>query len=88
MKTGAKIDRRELAICKRRGHDQSLLREDWKRCKWCGMWLREVTTIEESEQEPPKEEQSPLEGLEAMIGERNARRAKKPDAVKKQRGKT
>jgi hypothetical protein len=29
-----------------------------------------------------------LEGLEAMIGERNARRAKKPDAVKKQRGKT
>jgi hypothetical protein len=52
------------------------------------MWLREVTTIEESEQEPPKDEQSPLEGLEAMIGERNVRRAKKPDAIKKQGRKT
>jgi len=51
------------------------------------MWLREVTTIEESEQEPPKEEQSPFEGLEARFSERNARRAKKPDAVKKRGGK-
>jgi hypothetical protein len=30
-------------------------------CKWCGMWLRELHTIEEREDEPPQDEQSPFE---------------------------
>jgi hypothetical protein len=52
----------ELAICKRRGHEEgvALLSGGWKQCKWCGMWLREVRTIEEREDEPPKDEQNPL----------------------------
>lgn len=55
------INPQELEICKRRGHEiKGLSRERWKRCKWCGMWLREVTTIEEREDDPPKEEQDPL----------------------------
>ena len=55
------VNRKELAICKRRGHDSVLLGDQWQRCKWCGMWLRSVTTIEEREDEPPKDEQSPFE---------------------------
>ena len=56
------IDRAELAICKRRGHDaQGVgMAAGWAQCKWCGIWLREVRTIEEREDEPPKEEQNVL----------------------------
>ncbi len=54
------INRDELAICKRRGHDAGLLGEDWSLCKWCGTWLRELRTIEEREDEPPKSRQNPL----------------------------
>jgi hypothetical protein len=32
----------------------------WAQCKWCGTWLREVRTIEEREDAPPKKEQSSL----------------------------
>ena len=54
------INAEELAICRRRGHDARLLTEDWSECKWCGMWLREVRTIEEREDEPPEAQQNPL----------------------------
>ncbi len=56
------IGRDELAICKRRGHDALGLgiREGWSQCKWCGIWLREVRTIEEREDDPPADEQDPL----------------------------
>jgi hypothetical protein len=49
------INRRELAICKRRGHE-GFVREGWMQCKWCGTWQREVRTIEEREDEPPEDE--------------------------------
>jgi hypothetical protein len=55
----------DLAICRRRGHDVSPLSEDlWTRCKWCGMWVRVVSTVEEREDEPPAHEQSPLSRME------------------------
>ncbi len=56
------INRGELAICKRRGHDVVLIGigQRWKQCKWCGIWLREVRTIEEREDDPPNDEQDPL----------------------------
>jgi hypothetical protein len=54
------VNHDELAICKRRGHDSGLVFDQkWKPCKWCGIWLREVHTIEEREAEPPPDEQSP-----------------------------
>jgi hypothetical protein len=54
------VNRDELAICKRRGHDLGIaFDQKWKQCKWCGMWLRQVHTIEEREDEPPADEQSP-----------------------------
>jgi len=49
------INRKELAICKRRGHAGDI-REGWTQCKWCKTWLREVRKIEEREDEPPEEE--------------------------------
>lgn len=58
------INPEELAICKRRGHELAhTWGRRWKQCKWCGMWLREVRTIEEREDEPPKDEQDPLGSL-------------------------
>ena len=55
------VNRDELAICKRRGHDGLVgFGDGWTRCKWCGLWLRAVRTIEEREDEPPKDEQNPF----------------------------
>lgn len=55
------IDLTELAICRKRGHKFPLLAPNkWEQCTWCKMWLREVKTIEEREDEPPKEDQNPL----------------------------
>lgn len=55
------VNQEELAICKKRGHEYSHIHGDqWAQCEWCGMWLREVRTIEEREDDPPKSEQSPL----------------------------
>ncbi len=49
----------EATICKWRGHDAGIgIRLGWAQCKWCGMWLREVRTIEEREDAPPEEEKS------------------------------
>ena len=55
------IDPVERAICKRRGHSYAAIQEGWTQCEWCGIWLRQVRTIEEREDEPPKHEQSPFE---------------------------
>jgi hypothetical protein len=38
-----------------------MLDDQWQRCKWCGLWLRQVVTVEEREDKPPKHEQSPFE---------------------------
>jgi hypothetical protein len=50
------VSRKELALCKRRGHEPHLS-DKRQQCPWCGIWLRTVTTIEEREDEPPEEEQ-------------------------------
>lgn len=56
------INREELTVCRRRGHDVISvgLRQAWTQCRWCGMWLREVVTMEEREDTPPESEQSPF----------------------------
>ena len=56
------VNPEELAICRRRGHDAppAIFSEGWIQCKWCGMWLRQVRTTEEREDEPPKDEQMPM----------------------------
>jgi hypothetical protein len=58
------INTKELAICKRRGHEPPGLGDGWRQCKWCGIWQRTVSTIEEREDEPPKDEQSVFQRLE------------------------
>jgi hypothetical protein len=68
------VNREELEICKRRGHSPHLDSE-WQRCRWCGLWLRAVTTIEEREDEPPEEEKSPFQTVLDMDAE--AQRKKK-----------
>jgi hypothetical protein len=56
------INREELAICERRGHNAgSFIDHGWGQCKWCGLWLREVRVIEKREDEPPENEKSPLQ---------------------------
>jgi hypothetical protein len=56
------INADELAICKRRGHDLFGIgmQDTWRQCKWCGIWIREVHTLEEREDEPPHDEQNPF----------------------------
>ena len=50
------INRKELAICKRRGHSGTDYGEGWMQCKWCGIWRRRVVEVEEREDEPPEGE--------------------------------
>ena len=50
------INKKELAICKRRGHDRPAHSRGWTQCKWCRVWRRVVSTIEEREDEPPEAE--------------------------------
>lgn len=57
------VNKKELATCKRRGHESRGLSDGWKQCKWCGIWSREVRTIEECEDEPPKDEQDAFDKL-------------------------
>ena len=59
------VNKKELAICKRRGHGVPALGAGWAQCKWCGLWLREVRSMEEREDAPPVDEQNPLAKLEA-----------------------
>ena len=55
------IDPDELKICQQRGHNTEIsLGAQWVPCRWCGMWLREVRTIEERPDEPPADQQNPL----------------------------
>jgi len=55
------VDRDELAICRRRGHaPDTSLDKGWTRCKWCGMWLRQMNVVQEREDDPPEEEQNKL----------------------------
>ena len=63
------VNPEELAICKRRGHEPLGLDPKWRRCTWCGIWLRTVSTIEEREDEPHEDEKSPLELLGEMAKE-------------------
>ena len=39
----------ELDICKKRGHDITVLEQEWLPCAACGMWVRELRVIEERE---------------------------------------
>jgi hypothetical protein len=50
------VDENELEICRRRGHGAGILTPEWNRCKWCGMWVREVRMIEERIEDPPRNE--------------------------------
>ncbi len=53
------INQDALEICKTRGHDApglGLFPNKWTKCKWCGMWVRELRTIEERTDEPPENE--------------------------------
>jgi hypothetical protein len=53
------VNQGELEICRRRSHDLALTYEGrWTQCRWCGLWVRDVHTREEREDEPPKDEQS------------------------------
>jgi hypothetical protein len=58
-----KIDQKELAICRKRGHEW-VSESSWTPCKYCGMWLRKVCTIEERDTRPPEEEISTLHHLQ------------------------
>jgi hypothetical protein len=55
------INHEELAICRRRGHVTPFsLKAGWLQCEKCGMWLRDVVTREEREDEPPENERNPV----------------------------
>jgi hypothetical protein len=63
------INKEELVICRRRGHAISILdKEVWARCKACGIWVREVRTIEEREDTPPKNERNLLLEIQRKVG--------------------
>jgi hypothetical protein len=66
------INQEELAICRRRGHNTPVLRHayGWVQCEQCGMWLREVTTLEEREDDPPAAEISTFHKMSRTVKER------------------
>jgi hypothetical protein len=75
------INREEYAVCQRRGHDAPHRSDGWSQCKWCGIWRRPVTTMEEREDEPPEEEmdtafrsQRHLENMKREIDKRERRK--------------
>jgi hypothetical protein len=64
------VDQKELEICRRRGRVPRAERPAlWSRCKWCGMWVRTVTTIEEREDDPPEKQRDPSYALAEKIDE-------------------
>jgi hypothetical protein len=74
------IKRKEVAICKRRGHNPQGHDISWERCKYCGMWTRTISTIEEREDDPPEDEQHPMYRLERrMAGLAGGRGRKKAE---------
>jgi len=68
------VNPEELAICKRRGHEPPGFDELWHRCKWCGIWVRVVRTLEEREDDPPDDEKSPLDALDDLGKKRNRKK--------------
>jgi hypothetical protein len=62
------IDAQEQAVCARRGHS-TYATPQWQRCKYCGLWYREVRTLEESPHAPPESEQDPRERLKQIHGD-------------------
>jgi hypothetical protein len=63
------INQDELAICRRRGHQVTLLREDWMQCPHCGMWVRARRVLDEREDEPPENEIDPAIRSKRMLDE-------------------
>jgi hypothetical protein len=65
--TAKELDLDEMEVCLRRGHKTSALGMmadgKWGQCEWCGLWLRAVTTIEESVDVPPMDERNMVERL-------------------------
>ncbi|HUQ93113.1 MAG TPA: hypothetical protein VM120_15635 [Bryobacteraceae bacterium] len=58
------VDAVEAAVCKRRGsHEAWTTRRGWHQCEFCGTWLRNVSTIEERAEDPPLNDQCPLDRL-------------------------
>lgn len=58
------INHEEQAICKRRGAHTGISTKFWERCRWCGTWYRLVQKVEERDEDPPEDEQSPTVRLE------------------------
>jgi hypothetical protein len=68
------VDQKELEICRRRGHEfRALSGPLWSRCKWCGIWVRTVTTTEEREDDPPDKERDPFYALVERVDRREGR---------------
>jgi hypothetical protein len=64
------INHEEVAICRRRHHVVELsLDTSWKQCRACGMWVREVITIEERTTTPRVEDQDRLVFLQRKSGQ-------------------
>jgi hypothetical protein len=63
-----RVNKKELSICRKRGHGCHLDR-DWIQCKHCGMWLREIRTVEERETRPPEDEISEFHRLTDLRSE-------------------
>jgi hypothetical protein len=62
------INQEELVICRRRGHTIRVIDQNWKHCKACGMWVREVTMTEEREEPPPEKDIAALVKLGRKYG--------------------
>ncbi len=60
------INEAELEICRRRGH-AVIPSQYWNRCAHCGMWLREIRTVEERRTSPVDSELDPLDLLVKRI---------------------
>ncbi len=52
------VDPEKLKYCKEKGRHSGIGDSAWRKCVICGMWWREVLTIQEREDTPPEEEQS------------------------------
>lgn len=61
------INQDELAICRRRGHAvTATFSRGWIQCTACGMWIREVRTLEEREAIPPLDQDGEHQTREVM----------------------
>lgn len=69
------VDQAELEICRRRGHDIDGATNDgkWRRCKLCGISVRESLVVEEREIDPPQDQMDLGDMLALMERTREAR---------------